>query len=191
MWNLEEQLNRFKPRCAQEETDRLLLLRYLVEQRDVLRRDNTLAHFTASAWIVNPARTHVLMAYHNIYDSWAWTGGHADGDSNLLAVALREAAEETGVRGVRALDEDIFSLEALCVNPHVKRGVFVSAHIHLNATFLLEAPDDDALRMKPDENSGVRWVPVGEAVALSSEECMKVIYQKLNDRLTEICGEPT
>ena len=72
---------------------------------------------TASSWLLNATHDKVLMIYHNIYHSWAWTGGHADGDRDLLAVAKREAMEETGVTEIRAISEDIFSLEFLTVDP--------------------------------------------------------------------------
>ena len=92
------------------------------------------------------------MAYHNLYQSWAWLGGHADGESDLLSVALREANEESGVLAV-PVSPEIFSLEILHVAPHVKRGKFVCAHLHLNATYLLEADDKAPIRCKPDESS--------------------------------------
>ena len=89
---------------------------------------------TASSWLLNATHDKVLMIYHNIYHSWAWTGGHADGDRDLLAVAKREAMEETGVTEIRAISEDIFSLEILTVDGHEKRGVYVPSHLHLNVS---------------------------------------------------------
>lgn len=94
MDQLKAALAAFKPGCEQEERDLLQISRLLDWAPDLLSRENLTAHFTASAWTVNPDRTKVLMAYHNIYRSWAWLGGHADGDSDLLAVALREVQEE-------------------------------------------------------------------------------------------------
>lgn len=182
METLRRQIERYTPEGDQERADRDMML-WCLGMDGVLTRRNPLCHFTASSWIVNPARDKVLMVFHNIYNSWSWTGGHADGDADLLAVALREAAEETGNAAIRAVSEEFFSIEALCVPAHYKNGAFVSAHIHLNATFLLEADEDTALHIKPDENSGVRWVPVEDAVALSTEDDMKVVYQKLNDKL--------
>ena len=63
-------------------------------------RENPVCHFTTSAWIVNPACTHALMVYHNIYQSWSWTGGHNDGDPDFQAVARREALEQTGLSSI-------------------------------------------------------------------------------------------
>ena len=93
---LRQQLIAYRPWNEQEERDREELLRRLDSHEDLYTRANTAAHFTASAWVVSPDRKQVLMAYHRLYDSWAWLGGHADGDRDLLAVALREVREESG-----------------------------------------------------------------------------------------------
>jgi hypothetical protein len=85
-----ETIASYAPGCEQEAVDRLVMLSALGRGDKLLTRDNLTMHFTASAWITNPARTMVLMVYHNLYDSWAWTGGHADGEEGLRAVALRE-----------------------------------------------------------------------------------------------------
>lgn len=180
---LRQQLENYRPRNEQEERDLPLLLRAL-EMPNHLTRQNETAHFTASAWVVTPDRSRVLMAWHNIYRSWSWTGGHADGEENLLGVALREVREETGLREVRPVLEDIFSVEILTVDGHEKRGVYVPSHLHLNVTYLLEASQDEPIRCKPDENSDVKWFPLDEAEAASSEPWMRDrIYHKLNMRL--------
>lgn len=180
---LRESIDAYAPCCPQERIDRQQMLEYLDQYPDILLRSNSTAHFSASAWVVNPARSRVLMIYHNIYRSWAWPGGHADGEADLLAVALREVREETGATALRPARNGIYSLEILPVEAHVRRGTPVAAHLHLNLTYLLEAEEDQALAMKPDENSGVRWFGLNEAVAASCEPIMRVIYQKLNDRL--------
>lgn len=73
------------------------------EGERLLLRDCAYAHMTASSIIVNGARTKTLMAFHKIYQSWAWTGGHADGETDLLHVAMREAKEETGIEHLRLM----------------------------------------------------------------------------------------
>ena len=151
--NLIEQIERYQPYNEQEEKDKQTILKYINTFDDVLTRKNEFGHFTASSWVLNKERTKVLMIYHNIYKSWAWTGGHADGDTDLLNTAIRELKEETGVKNVKVLDDDIFSLEIVCVNGHMKRGEYVSSHVHLNLTFLLEVDENETLKMKEDENS--------------------------------------
>jgi len=155
-----------------------------LKQPDIYVRTNELVHITASAWIVNHDRTKVLMAYHNIMQTWAWLGGHADGETDLLKVALKEAREESGVKNIRPVSETLYSVEMLTVNGHVKRGKYVNSHIHLNATYLLEADENDKLFVKEDENSGVRWIPIGEVQSVcSSQWDWERVYQKLNQKL--------
>ena len=178
-----EQLAAYTPYNEQEAADRQLLLQYLRQYDNLYTRENTLCHMTASGWIVNEPRTRVLMVYHNIYHSWSWTGGHADGERDLLHVACKEACEETGLPAVTPVTRDIYSLEILTVDGHVKRGEYVSSHLHLNLTYLLTANESLALNKKADENSGVRWMTLSEAVSLCSEPWMQIIYRKLNEKL--------
>ena len=178
------QIEQYQPGNEQEEQDKKLMLYCLKHQENIFSRENALVHMTASAWVVNKARTKVLMVYHNIYDSWSWIGGHADGEEDLLSVALREVQDESGIRQVHPVTEDIYSLEVLTVDGHVKHGAYVSSHLHLNVTYLLEASEEESLHMKPDENSGVAWFGLEEAVKASSEPWFRErIYPKLNERL--------
>ena len=182
--DLLQQIREFEPINEQEARDKDVLLKQLQTQTDIFYRSNEGMHMTASAWIVNGDRTKVLMAYHNIYHSWSWLGGHADGEEDLLQVALKEAREESGILHVTPVSEQIFSLEILTVDGHEKKGVYVPSHLHLNVTYLLQAEEQDALSVKPDENSGVAWFGLKEAVEASSEPWFRErIYTKLNEKL--------
>ncbi|WP_172135641.1 NUDIX hydrolase [Adlercreutzia sp. ZJ473] len=176
----------FEPFNEQEAADKPVILRALREDPACFERAAQ-AHMACSIWVVDPTFTQTLLVYHNIYDSWSWIGGHADGERDLARVALRELEEETGVAGARLLPcgpGGIYSLEVLTVDGHVKRGAYVSSHLHLNVTYLAVADPAEPLRVKPDENSGVRWVPLGDAIALSTEPWIRDrIYRKLIDKL--------
>ena len=179
-----EEIKKYRPCNAQEQRDQTLILDFLEKNGDAFLRSNLLAHMTASSWIVNPERTKTLMVYHNLYDSWSWTGGHADGETDLLSVALREAREETGIEHVRPLSPEIFSLEVLTVDGHEKRGEYVPSHLHMNVTYLLEAEESDTLRICKEENSGVAWFTLEEALKASTEPWfVERIYKKLNGKL--------
>lgn len=183
---LKEQIENYIPYNEQEISDKELMLEYINTFNDVLTRENKMCHFTASNWIVNKDRTKVLMIYHNIYKSWAWTGGHADGDSDLLHVALKEAQEETGLSNLKLLSDGIYGLQIVTVDSHIKKGQFVSSHLHLDCCFLFEANEEDELRIKADENSGVKWIDINDTIKITNEEKMKPIYEKLNDKLKTI-----
>lgn len=186
---LVSQISRYVPYNEQEEADKALILNWIEKNDDAFLRDNVVAHMTASAWVVDKDRSKVLMVYHNIYHSWSWLGGHADGETDLLAVAIREVKEEAGISDVRPVSEEIFSLESLTVDGHVKKGRYVSSHLHLNVTYLLEADEAEVLRIKPDENSGVRWFSLKEALAACSEPWMiERVYKKLNAKVRERFG---
>ena len=180
--DLYREIAAYRPACEQEEYDRKQMLAFLREGVSPLERANVTAHFTASAWIVTHDRTQCLMVYHKIYDSWAWTGGHADGEADLRGVAEREAKEETGLSSFLVHD-DILSLEILTVDGHEKRGKYVSSHLHYNVTYLLEADPEAPLRVCPDENTGVRWFSQNEVLSAVTEPWMaKRIYHKLIER---------
>ena len=179
-----EEIKKYRPCNEQEQRDKAVILAFLENDEDAFLRSNLLAHMTASSWIVNPERTKTLMVYHNIYDSWSWIGGHADGETDLLSVALREAREETGIAHVRPVSPEIFSLEVLTVDGHEKRGEYVPSHLHLNVTYLLEAEESDTLHICREENSGVAWFTLEEALKASTEPWfVERIYKKLNGKL--------
>ena len=160
------QIAAYIPYNEQEAADRELILHWIQGHDDAFTRQNKVAHITASAWVVNRDRRKVLLVYHNIYNSWSWLGGHADGETDLLAVALREVKEEAGIANVRPVSPDIYSLESLTVDGHVKKGQY------------------EAVSIKEDENSGVAWFTPEEALAKSTEPWFVThVYAKLIDKL--------
>lgn len=180
MEKLRKKIETYLPFNEQEEQDQRQFLRLLEHMPDLLTRENDVAHITVSAWIVNLDRTKVLMAYHNIYQSWAWLGGHADGNPDVRQVIRKEIEEESGLTDIRFLTDDIFSLESLTVDGHEKRGTYISSHLHLNLTFLLEADEHLPLRIKPDENSQIGWINISEIAEKSTEKWfVDRIYFKL------------
>jgi 8-oxo-dGTP pyrophosphatase MutT (NUDIX family) len=179
---LYEEIDAFSPCNEQEMRDKAAMLTFLRSAPDALARTNLTAHFTASAWVLSPARDRVLMLWHNIYKSWSWSGGHADGEEDLFSVARREVQEETGLQNLTDLYGGIFSLESLTVDGHEKNGAYVPSHLHYNVTYLLGA-QETALREKRDENSGVAWMTPQEALEKSTEPWMvERIYRKLIEK---------
>ena len=183
--DIKKLIESYCPVNLQEEKDKREILGILEADADCFSRDNEKCHFTVSSWIVNRECTKVLFCYHKIYDSWSWVGGHADGDKNLLSVAVKEAREETGIEPVEWCEE-ILSLEILPVAGHIKKGCYVSSHIHLNVTFLLYADEDAPLKINPDENTGLKWIAFADIPSMSTEKWMvDTIYSKITDKLSK------
>ena len=182
--NLKENINNFVPYNEQEEVEKNIMLKFINDFDDVLTRENVYGHFTSSAFVLNKERTKILMIYHKIYNSWAWTGGHCDGDNNLLYVAMKEAKEETGIKNVKPILNDIYSLELISVRGHIKKGKYVASHTHFNVTYLLEADENEEIHIKEDENIGVKWVPIDEILDATSETWVRDrVYSKIINKM--------
>ncbi len=148
-------------------------------------RENLPGHFSASAWIVNPARDKVLMIFHNLFKTWSWAGGHADGDSDLLRVAVKEAQEETSLSRVRPVLSNPIDLNVMVVHNHYKRGKFVPRHLHYNAVYLLEADETASFQVKPDENSGVKWIRVENVADYCKNDLVLPYYERIMKKVKE------
>lgn len=178
---------RYEPFNEQEEKDKEIILKCINTFDDVLTRNNEIAHMTSSAFVINKSRDKVLMIYHNIYNSWSWTGGHTDGDNDLLKVAIKELEEETGVKDIKILLSSIFSLDVLQVKSHIKKGMYVSPHLHLSVAYLIEANEEEKLVVKEDENSGVKWIPIDKLYEFTKKEPhMQELYIKFIEKINLI-----
>lgn len=181
-----EPIVRFQAGDDREAQEQRMILEMIDRLGDaILTRESGIAHMTASSIIVSKDRRRTLMAFHRIYNSWAWTGGHADGESDFEAVARREAQEETGISGLKRLGGGIASLEILPVWAHVKRGKPVGSHLHLNVSYLFEADDSLPLRVREDENSAVGWIAVDRLCESVSEPPMLPVYERLLRRAND------
>ena len=182
--NYKKEIEQYVPFNEQEVCDKEQFLKFIDTFDDVLTRENIFGHFTASAFVVNKERTKMLVVYHIINDGWIYPGGHVDGETDFLSVAVREVEEETGLR-VRVLNPSIFSLSSAPVKGHVKRGKYVSAHLHFDIIYLMEADDTLPLKYREDESKGVKWVTFDEATDKSMCDFIRPIHKKLIQKLQE------
>ena len=175
---LKEQIEKYIPYDQQEEIDKEQFLNFIDKFDNVLTRDNIFGHFSASAFVVNKERTKMLVVYHIINDGWIYPGGHADGEEDLLSVAVREVEEETGLKA-KVLDKNIYSIQSAPVKGHIKKGKYISAHLHLDVLYLMEADDKIPLLYKDDESKGVKWVSFDEATDETMCDFIRPIHKKL------------
>lgn len=182
--NLKEQIENYKTFDEQEERDKEQFLNFINTFDNVLTRDNIFGHFSASAFVVNKEKNKMVVVYHNINDGWIYPGGHADGEENLLGVAIREVEEETGLK-VKVLDDSIFSIQSAPVKGHIKKGKYVSSHIHLDIVYLLEADENQPLTFREEESKGVKWISFKEADDETMCDFIRPIHKKLIKKLSE------
>lgn len=137
--------------------------RWIVSNENIFERIYPV-HITASAWVVNPSRSHIFMVHHGRLHKWFQPGGHADGDCDVLRVALKEVSEESGVdpQHIRLLSDGIFD-----VDYHTVPTTDVApAHSHIDIRFLVEM--DDRLPVPgSNESHEVRWIPIRQVAAMS------------------------
>ncbi len=178
----------YHPANGQEEQDKKVILNFIRDYgAQALLRDNEIAHITSSGFIMNPSLDKVLLVHHNIRNVWSWTGGHADGEEDLLHVALREATEETGVKDIFPLTEGIASLDILPVFGHIRKSSYVNAHLHLSVAYLLTADENCPVRICSDENSGVEWFPLSRFTEEFFDQRDVYLYNKLISFAHKLC----
>ncbi len=129
----------------------------LLQHPDAYQRHHLPGHITGSAWIVDPGHQAALLLHHGKLNKWLQPGGHSDGDENTLAVALREAQEETGVMNFTIPSETIFDLD---IHPIPERKD-MPAHFHYDVRFLFYASRKDAIIVS-EESHDVKWIPFDE-----------------------------
>jgi len=152
---------------------------------DILTRENEEAHVCSTCWVLNKARTKVLMAHHNIYNSYAYLGGHADGQSDIAECARHEVAEESGIKNFRQICDSAVMVDIRDVKDHTRRGKLVPAHRHINLLYVFEADEAEPLKIQHDENSAVAWLPLDTLSDYIGEDDkhMIPIYQRIIKKL--------
>lgn len=154
------------------------IIRFVEGHADCLLRTCALGHLTGSAWIVDVSRHRALLTHHRKLDKWLQPGGHADGDSDLLAVALREAREETGLTRLTAVSPEIFDVDRHWIPSHGE----VAGHWHFDLRFLVEADPEEALWVS-DESHDLMWVELTRIAVLNPEESMLRMVRKTVGRV--------
>jgi 8-oxo-dGTP pyrophosphatase MutT (NUDIX family) len=149
------------------------MIRFVAENPRCADRSLEVGHLTGSAWIVDASRERTLLTHHRKLDKWLQLGGHADGDLDLAAVALREAREESGLNQLRLADTEIFDVDRHWIPE--RKGE--PAHWHYDVRFLIEADAAESLVIT-QESKDLRWVMIARIADFSAEESMLRMARK-------------
>lgn len=148
-------------------------LRFLDEAQRPFHRENSAGHFTGSAWLVDAGGERVLLTHHRKLQRWLQLGGHADGDADLAAVALREAYEESGLAGL-TVEPDIFDIDRHWIPPRKHEP----GHWHYDVRYIVRAGQHDDFVLS-DESLELAWVPIGDLVqAPGTDESLRRMARK-------------
>lgn len=154
-------------------------IQFVQAHADCLLRSCLTGHLTGSAFVVDSTRTRTLLTHHRKLDKWLQLGGHADGDSDLLAVAMREATEESGLTRLRAVSRDVFDVDRHWI-PQRKTE---PAHYHYDLRFMIEADPDERLCVT-NESKDLAWVETANVTALNPEESMARMVRKVQAQIS-------
>lgn len=144
-------------------------------------RSLLLGHITASAWILNHEKGAVLLLHHAKLNKWLQPGGHADGDEDVRAVALKEAEEETGITGFEMANDQIYDLDIHTIPE--RKGV--PEHEHFDVRFMLIAPKGAKVEINHESNA-MEWVPLQQIEErVAHEPSLLRMYAKIGEKLND------
>lgn len=166
-------LNEYQPALSKELKAKERLLKFIKENQDCFKRELEIGHVTGSAWLLNKDGDKALLMHHAKLDRWFQVGGHADGNSDILAVAIKEAQEESGIISIEAVNPGIFDLDIHEIQANSKD----KAHYHYDVRFLLKVTSDEELQIN-EEAKALLWVGKDINKLPTREESILRMHQK-------------
>ena len=155
--NLLQLLERYKTPFLEEAAMVSRTQRFIMNHHNCFDRSLASGHVTGSSWVVNPDRTHALMLHHRKLDLWLQPGGHADGDTDIHNVVIKETSEESGIAvdAIKLLNHEIFDVDIHTIYA----SQYDPRHEHFDIRFLLEIDDKQTIPGN-DESHQIGWVPL-------------------------------
>jgi len=167
-------LHRHQPSDAIEAEHRQRTIDFVSLNKNCCDRNLDSGHITASSWIIDETTGYALLTHHRKLDRWLQLGGHIEDDDDLLAAALREAREESGLSDIHTLSDAIFDIDVHLI-PARKRE---PQHYHYDVRFLFQARRGDSLTIS-DESHDLRWFSVEELQELPRDDSIDRMVEKM------------
>ena len=168
-----DELRAYVPADTREAAMRDRLVAFVAEHADAFERGLQIGHVTASAWIVDPARTRALLTHHRKLGTWLQLGGHTDGDPDVRGAALREAQEESGLRSLRFVSDAIYDVDVHAIPARPGEP----AHEHFDVRFAFEADPAEPLVVSA-ESKELAWIPLDGLGAYGADESVLRLARK-------------
>lgn len=166
-------LNDYVPKDTQEQEYKRRTISFVTAHKDCFKRSLATGHITASAWLINNDSSRALLMHHAKLDRWFQLGGHCDGKSNVLAVAIKEAQEESGITGIEPVSTEIFDIDIHTI-PESKE---VPAHEHYDIRFLLRVNSDETI-VQNSESKELRWINKEKCSLPTKERSVERMFNK-------------
>ena len=177
--SLLQSLENHQPSTQEETLFKGQMIDFVQENIACFERSLLIGHITGSAWIVDKSRQFTLLTHHRKLDKWFQTGGHCDGDSDVLNVAMKEALEETGLSNIQTISCNIFDIDI----HEIPERKGVPKHLHYDVRFLLEADMNEPLIIS-SESSDLAWVELTNVVKLNnSESIMRMVFKTIDQEM--------
>ena len=161
-------LNAYNP-SEQEIQFKREVIEFINNNPNCFERSLEIGHITGSAWLINKKGTHALLMHHAKLDRWVQLGGHCDGNADVLAVAIKEAQEESGIMNIMPMSSAIFDIDIHLIPENPKEN----AHYHYDVRFLLKVASDEEI-VKNSESKELRWIAKGDQLPTSSPSVVRM-----------------
>jgi 8-oxo-dGTP pyrophosphatase MutT (NUDIX family) len=175
-------LDAYRPFEESDARARERILDFVRQNPRCFERELEIGHVTGSAWLVDPQGERVLLTHHRKLDRWLQLGGHADGDADILWVALREAQEESGLSEIEPIDAAIFDVDV----HEIPARSGEPAHLHYDVRFAMRAKTPEIFQASP-ESKALAWIPITALERYTHERSMLRMRDKWLARTTD-CG---
>ncbi|WP_104666768.1 NUDIX hydrolase [Ensifer adhaerens] len=168
-------VGRYQLQSTRDRDNASAVLELLSQRSDPFGRDSLPGHITASAFIINPRRDAVLLTHHAKLDCWLPLGGHCDGIRDPRFSALRECYEESGLKCIVGLQQDLFDIDI----HDIPASGSMPQHTHYDLRFLLQADDSAPLKLT-SESKALHWVGLEQLPSYTDRPSVLVLTRKLS-----------